>query len=234
MIVRSAALLGAGAGAAWSLPALAPLVPALAQALGVPRRRDGGSGIALTFDDGPHPEGTPAVLDLLAGAGAKATFFLVGEQVRAFPELAERIGAEGHEVAVHGDRHRVMLRLAPAMIAADLDRARETISELTGQKPGFHRPPLGIYSYPGLKIAREQGLEPILWSRWGRDWSAKSSAESITEMVTADLTEGDVLLLHDADWYSDAGCWRNTVAALPTILERVNSSGLAFQTLSAA
>ncbi len=234
MIVRSAALLGAGAGAAWSLPALAPLVPALAQALGVPRRRDGGSGIALTFDDGPHPEGTPAVLDLLAGAGAKATFFLVGEQVRAFPELAERIGAEGHEVAVHGDRHRVMLRLAPAMIAADLDRARETISELTGQKPRFHRPPLGIYSYPGLKIAREQGLEPILWSRWGRDWSAKSSAESITEMVTADLTEGDVLLLHDADWYSDAGCWRNTVAALPTILERVNSSGLAFQTLSAA
>ena len=234
MIVRSAALLGAGAGAAWSLPALAPLVPALAQALGVPRRRDGGSGIALTFDDGPHPEGTPAVLGLLAGAGAKATFFLVGEQVRAFPELAERIGAEGHEVAVHGDRHRVMLRLAPAMIAADLDRARETISELTGQKPRFHRPPLGIYSYPGLKIAREQGLEPILWSRWGRDWSAKSSAESITEMVTADLTEGDVLLLHDADWYSDAGCWRNTVAALPTILERVNSSGLAFQTLSAA
>ncbi|MCX6369674.1 MAG: polysaccharide deacetylase family protein, partial [Solirubrobacterales bacterium] len=74
MIARAAALLGAGAGAAWSLPALAPLVPALAQALGVPRRRDGASGIALTFDDGPHPEGTPAVLDLLSAAGAKATF----------------------------------------------------------------------------------------------------------------------------------------------------------------
>ena len=234
MIGRAAALLGAGAGAAWALPALAPVIPSLAQALGAPRRREGAAGIALTFDDGPHPEGTPAVLELLAAAGTKATFFLVGEQVRAFPELAERIAAEGHEVAVHGDRHRVMLRMAPAMIAADLDRAQATIGELTGQKPRFHRPPLGIYSYPGLKIARQQGLEPLLWSRWGRDWSAKSTAGSISEMVTSDLSAGDVLLLHDADWYSDAGCWRNTVAALPTILERVNSSGLQFQTLSAA
>ena len=234
MIGRAAALLGAGAGAAWALPALAPVIPSLAQALGAPRRREGAAGIALTFDDGPHPEGTPAVLELLAAAGAEATFFLVGEQVRAFPELAERIAAEGHEVAVHGDRHRVMLRMAPAMIAADLDRAQATIGELTGQKPRFHRPPLGIYSYPGLKIARQQGLEPLLWSRWGRDWSAKSTAGSISEMVTTDLSAGDVLLLHDADWYSDAGCWRNTVAALPTILERVNSSGLQFQTLSAA
>jgi peptidoglycan/xylan/chitin deacetylase (PgdA/CDA1 family) len=216
------------------MPALAPVIPSLAQALGVPRRLEGAAGIALTFDDGPHPEGTPAVLELLAAAGAKATFFLVGEQVRAFPELAERIAAEGHEVAIHGDRHRVMLRMAPAMIAADLDRAQATIGELTGQKPRFHRPPLGIYSYPGLKIARQQGLEPLLWSRWGRDWSAKSTAGSISEMVTSDLSAGDVLLLHDADWYSDAGCWRNTVAALPTILERVNSSGLQFQTLSAA
>ena len=234
MIARAAVLLGAGAGAAWTLPALAPVIPSIAQALGVARRREGAAGIALTFDDGPHPEGTPAVLELLAAAGAKATFFLVGEQVRAFPELAERIAAEGHEVAVHGDRHRVMLRLAPAMIAADLDRAQATIGELTGQRPRFHRPPLGIYSYPGLRIARQQGLEPLLWSRWGRDWSAKSTAGSISEMVTSDLSAGDVLLLHDADWYSDAGCWRNTVAALPTILERVNSSWLQFQTLSAA
>ena len=232
MIARAAALLGVGAGAAWALPALAPVVPSLAAGLGVPRRRDGASGVALTFDDGPHPEGTPAVLDLLAASGVKASFFLVGEQVRAFPELAERIAAEGHEVAVHGDRHRVMLRLPPAAIAADLDRAQATIDELIGQRPRFHRPPLGIYSYPGIKIARQMGLEPLLWSRWGRDWSAKSSAASISEMVTADLAPGDVLLLHDADWYSDAGCWRNTLAALPQILKRVSASGLPLQTLS--
>lgn len=232
MIARSTAMIGAAAGVAWALPALAPVLPSLAQAIGVPRRREGASGVALTFDDGPHPEGTPAVLELLAAANVKATFFLVGEQVRAFPELAERIGAEGHEVAVHGDRHRVMLRLTPAMISSDLDRAQATIGELTGQKPRFHRPPLGIYSYPGLKIAREQGLEPLLWSRWGRDWSAKSNAESIAALVTADLAAGEVLLLHDADWYSDFDCWRNTVAALPAIIERLNSSGLQAQTLS--
>jgi len=232
MIARAAALLGAGAGAAWALPALAPVVPSLAAALGVPRQLDGARGVALTFDDGPHPEGTPAVLDLLAASGVKASFFLVGEQVRAFPELAERIAAEGHEVAVHGDRHRVMLRLPSAAIAADLDRAQATIGELTGQRPRFHRPPLGIYSYPGIKIARQMGLEALLWSRWGRDWSAKSTAASISEMVTADLAPGDVLLLHDADWYSDAGCWRNTLAALPQILKRVSASGLPLQTLS--
>ena len=113
MSARAAAVVGAGVGAAWSLPALAPLIPALASALGVPRRIEGGTGVALTFDDGPHPEGTPAVLDLLAASGAKATFFLVGEQVRAFPELAERIASEGHEVAVHGDRHRVVRTAQP-------------------------------------------------------------------------------------------------------------------------
>ncbi len=232
MSLRLAGLGAASAAAAWALPALAPVLPAVAHGLSLPRRRDGADGVALTFDDGPHPQGTPAVLDLLGAAGAKATFFLVGEQVRAHPELAERIAAEGHEVAVHGDRHRVMLRLTSAALAADLDRAKASIGELTGQRPQAHRPPLGIYSYPGLKLARAAGLEPLLWSRWARDWSARSSAASITELLTERLEAGDVLLLHDADWYSDEGCWRNTVAALPSILQRIEASGYELQRVS--
>src|SRR3954451_16374524 len=113
--------LGLAAAAAWSAPALAPLVPAVSDALGVARRLPSGArGVALTFDDGPHPEGTPALLDLLGEANARATFFLVGEQVERRRELARRIAAGGHEVALHGYRHRNLLRVPPPALARDL------------------------------------------------------------------------------------------------------------------
>jgi peptidoglycan-N-acetylglucosamine deacetylase len=98
--------------------ALAPVSPDAAQALSLPRTLPGTAGVALTFDDGPHPEGTPAVLEVLAAAGARATFFLIGEQVERRPELAARIVAEGHLVALHGYRHRLQLRLSRATVGA--------------------------------------------------------------------------------------------------------------------
>jgi peptidoglycan/xylan/chitin deacetylase (PgdA/CDA1 family) len=214
------------AGAAWSLPALAPIVPPVAGVLRVPLRRPGAPGVALTFDDGPHPQGTPATLEILAAAGAHATFFLVGEQVRAYPALAAEIAAAGHAVAIHADRHRNLLRLTPQALADDLDRAAATIGETTGREPALHRPPYGIYSHTGLALVRRRGWRPLLWSRWGRDWSTRESAQTITARLTRNLTAGDVLLLHDADWYSDPGSWRATVAALPRVLERVGEAGL--------
>jgi peptidoglycan-N-acetylglucosamine deacetylase len=223
---RSVLSAGLAAGAAWSVPALAPIVPPVAGALRVPLRRPGARGVALTFDDGPHPQGTPATLDVLAAAGARATFFLVGEQVRAYPALAAEIVAAGHAVAIHGDRHRNLLRLTPRGLADDLDRAAATIAEVSGQEPALHRPPYGIYSYAGLALVRRRGWRPLLWSRWGRDWSTRESAQTITDRLTRDLTAGDVLLLHDADWYSDPGSWRATVDALPRVLERIGAAGL--------
>jgi peptidoglycan-N-acetylglucosamine deacetylase len=222
------ALLGAGlaAGAAWSFPALAPIAAPVAAALRVPLRRAGAAGVALTFDDGPHPQGTPATLDVLDGAGAQATFFLVGEQVRAYPALAAEIVAAGHAVAIHGDRHRNMLRVGPRALADDLDRAADTIGEATGRAAALHRPPYGIYSHTGLALVRSRGWRPLLWSRWGRDWSTRQTPDAIAKSLTYDLTAGDVLLLHDADWYSDPGSWRGTVAALPLVLERIQASGL--------
>ena len=226
MSTRAALAAGLAAGAAWSLPALAPIVPPVADVLRVPLRRQGAAGVALTFDDGPHPQGTPATLEILAAAGAHATFFLVGEQVRAHPALAADIVAAGHTVAIHGDRHRNLLRLTPRALADDLDRAAATIGDVTGAAPTLHRPPYGIYSYTGLALVRRRGWRPLLWSRWGRDWSARESAQTITARLTRDLTAGDVLLLHDADWYSDPGSWRAMVAALPRVLERIGEAGL--------
>src|SRR6202012_4220167 len=109
-----------------------------AQALSLPRTLSTTAGVAVTFDDGPHPEGTPAVLDVLAAAGARATFFLIGEQVERRPELAARIVAEGHLVALHGYRHRLQLRLAPGELNADLHRGAATIHEAIGIGPTWH------------------------------------------------------------------------------------------------
>jgi peptidoglycan-N-acetylglucosamine deacetylase len=227
--MRAARLIGSAVvatAAARALPALAPVSPPVARAFGIPLRAPEIDGVALTFDDGPHAQGTPAVLEVLAAANARATFFLVGEQVRAGPSLAAEIAAAGHAVAIHGDRHRVLSRLPGRVIAADIDRARQTIADACGSLPAVHRPPLGIYSRSGLRAVRELGLRPLLWSRWGRDWSARESPESVATRVTRDLHAGDVLLLHDADHYSDAGCWRTTVAALPAILAAISDAGL--------
>ena len=102
-------LIGTGAVVAHTGPALMPLMPPLAKAFGVPRTLPGEpapQAVAITFDDGPHPEGTPAVLKILADRGIPATFFLVGERVRANPTLAAEITAAGHRVALHCDQHR--------------------------------------------------------------------------------------------------------------------------------
>jgi peptidoglycan-N-acetylglucosamine deacetylase len=215
-------VLGVAAAAAWSAPALAPVVPPVADALGVPRRLPSGTrGVGLTFDDGPHPEGTPQVLDILGEASVRATFFLVGEQARRWPRLAERIAAEGHTVALHGHRHRNLLRVPPRALARDLDEGARIVEETSGRAPVLYRPPYGIFSPAGLAIVRRRGWTPLLWSRWGHDWRRFRNPDRIAGEVTRDLADGDVLLLHDADHYSSAGSWRNTVAAMPRILQEL-------------
>jgi peptidoglycan/xylan/chitin deacetylase (PgdA/CDA1 family) len=201
-------------------------VPGVAELLGLPRRLDRPDAVALTFDDGPHAEGTPAVLDALGRADARAIFFLCGEQVERDPALAAEISAAGHTVAVHGYRHRNMLRLAPRTFVDDLERAIATIEDAVGSRPALFRPPYGIFSYPGIAEVKARGLEPLLWSRWGHDWRAARPPEAIAAEAAAGVQPGDVLLLHDADHYSDPDCWRGTVAALPAILERIEAAGM--------
>ena len=203
----------------------ATTVPRIAASAGIALRMDG-PGVALTFDDGPHPEGPPAVLEALAAADATATFFLVGEQVERDRGLAAEIAAAGHRIALHGFRHRLQLRIPPAALGEDLRRGFDIVAEATGRAPETYRPPYGIFSPAGLAIARRRGWRPMLWSRWGRDWSARATPESIAAKVTEDMRSGDVLLLHDADWYSDSGSHRNTVAALPRVLDAIEALGL--------
>src|SRR3954467_9088404 len=151
--VRVAGAALTGAAAAWTLPGLAPHAPALARALGIPRtleRPDDGA-IALTFDDGPHPEGTPAVLEILREHGAVATFFLVGRDVERTPTLAAEVAAAGHTIAAHGYRHRNLMRVPPRATADDLDRAAAAIGAATGRAVQFYRPPYGIFTPAALR-----------------------------------------------------------------------------------
>jgi peptidoglycan/xylan/chitin deacetylase (PgdA/CDA1 family) len=213
-------------GGLWASAAPAPIAPSFARVIGVPRRISDRGGVAVTFDDGPHPQGTPAVLEALRKADARATFFLVGEQVERNRSLTAEILAAGHSIGLHGHRHRNQLRLTPGQFGSDLERGIAAIWDSAGVQPAVYRPPYGVFSPAGLWIVRRRGLRSLLWSRWGHDWRARTSAGAIAAEVSSGLCGGDVLLLHDADHYSAPGSWKRTAAALPPVLEAIESAGL--------
>lgn len=226
-MIRSASATAATAGIVWHAgPALAPVVPSIGRGLGVVLRQEDLDGVAITFDDGPHPHGTVSALETLREHGAKATFFLAGEQVEKRPALAAEIVAAGHRVELHCHRHRNQLRLTPRMLLDDAERGKAAIEEATGQAIADYRPPYGIFSAGGLRAIRARGWRPVLWSKWGRDWDRGATPESIAGRATTGVTAGDILLLHDADYYSARGSWVSTAAALSKILELLEARGL--------
>jgi peptidoglycan/xylan/chitin deacetylase (PgdA/CDA1 family) len=232
-VARVAGLGLAGALGYW-LPATAVISAAARRAFGVRATIARDDAVALTFDDGPHEQGTPAVLAALAAAGAPATFFLAGEQVERMPGLAAEIVAAGHEIGVHCRRHRNSLRLTPRQVRDDLLRAADTIAGATGRIPRYYRPPYGILTAGCLAVARRAGWETILWRRDGHDWQARATAASISARILRRLAPGDVVLLHDADHYSSADSWRATAAAIPLLVAGLRDRGLGIGPLDAA
>ena len=187
---------------------------------GLERLDPGRPDVALTFDDGPDPDCTPLVLDVLERAGARATFFLVGEQVEAHPRLAAEIRARGHAVGVHGHRHMEQDQLDDP--EADLRRALELVGE-----SGLYRPPYGRSSPRTHEAARALDLEPVYWSAWGGDWEPVP-AERIADLVIRDLAPGAIVLLHDSARYAYRPSAAPTAAALPAILAAAGERGLSF------
>ena len=175
-------------------------------------------GVVLTFDDGPHPEGTPAVLEALGDL--RATFFLVGEQVERRPELVARIVAAGHEIGVHCHRHRNLLWLGPRAVRDDLDRAAALIADAAGRAPTLYRPPYGILNKAALAEARARGWRTLLWSVDGKDWRRGATPRSVEARILERMGPGDVVLLHDSDAYGAS--WRNSSGALPGLVKRLS------------
>jgi peptidoglycan/xylan/chitin deacetylase (PgdA/CDA1 family) len=221
----------AGIALVHTAPAAALVSRPLRRRLGMLDRTASRSAVALTFDDGPHPHGTPAVLAALARAGARATFFLSGEQARRYPQIVRELVDAGHEIGVHGFGHRLPALVGPRRATRDLEDGVAAIAELSGEAPRWYRPPYGAASTPALLAARRAGLRTVLWSRWCRDWEQTASTDSVLERATRDISGGEIVLLHDADHYAHAGSWQVTAAALPAILARIASAGLATGTL---
>ncbi|MGH9067854.1 MAG: polysaccharide deacetylase family protein, partial [Acidimicrobiales bacterium] len=209
----------AGPAASFLGPVRRSLLPGLS-GLGLPAH------VALTFDDGPDPASTPEFLSALNGLGWKATFFLLGTMVEKAPGLAAELVTAGHEVALHGHRHRNQLFLGPGAVADDLARGLDAVEAATGVRPYWHRPPYGVISGAGLLASRRLRLRLVLWSTWGRDWRAVATPASVAADVGSHLGPGSTVLLHDSDCTSSPGAWRSALDALPLLADRVAAQGL--------
>jgi len=176
--------------------------------------------VALTFDDGPSAESTPAVLDALAAFGVRATFFVLGESVERAPDLLRRIVAEGHAVGLHGDRHRPFVLLSGREIAAEIERARAAVRRACPDivLSPWLRPPHGFKSPGVMRAVRRAGLRLAGWGVDGRDYREKDPGR-VARNVLESLRPGAVVLLHDG---ADNSA---TVAALPAILEGLREGG---------
>lgn len=203
-----------GPAATWLAPARRRWAPRLDSAM-VP------GTVAVTFDDGPHPDGTSAVLDMLDVLGWPATFFVVGEAARAHPDLVRTIRERGHEVGVHGDQHRYLLARTPGAAHRDLRSAVDSVAAITGSAPRWWRPPYGVLTGPSLVAAYHCGVRPLLWSAWGRDWDARATPQSIVATTARGRLDGGTVLLHDSDAYSAPDSWRRTVASLRPLADVV-------------
>ena len=152
--------------------------------------------VALTFDDGPDSSVTPRLLDLLRARDVRATFFLLTDKAARHPELVRRIAAEGHEIALHADRHERLTLVAPRELLRRLSAARRLLQQIAGQRVKLFRPPFGAQSLVSYLIARACGLQVVVWGPYAEDW-IESSPEAVAARGLANLNGGDVLLLHD-------------------------------------
>lgn len=185
--------------------------------------------IALTFDDGPDPENTPRVLDLLKQYDAKATFFLTGKKVERYPDIVKREQNEGHELANHTYNHTFFNNRASfSKLKQELLQANDAIFKVTGQKSHLFRPPGGYYNEKLVNMAKEEGYIVIMWS-WHqdtKDWSSPG-VNRIVKNVLSDTRNGDIVLFHD---YSDGQT--QTADALKIILPKLKERGYRFVTVS--
>ncbi|MFA7345114.1 MAG: polysaccharide deacetylase family protein [Terrimicrobiaceae bacterium] len=187
---------------------------------------DQDGAVALTFDDGPDPDWTPAILDILKAKGAKATFFVVGAEAERHPALVRRIVAEGHEVGNHTFTHPNLAEAPPALIKLELNATQRLIESLTGRSTTLFRPPYNADSRPAnlrelvpIEIAQSLGYMTILENVDPQDWQ-KPKKDRLLQRVKSELPRGNIILLHDGGGDRSA-----TVAALPSILDHLKERG---------
>jgi peptidoglycan/xylan/chitin deacetylase (PgdA/CDA1 family) len=190
--------------------------------------------VAITLDDGPDPEVTPAVLDQLDAAGAHATFFCIAERAAAQPALLREIVRRGHAVQnhSHGHRHHFSL-LGPRGLATEIGRAQAVLADLGGRMPHAFRAPAGLRNPLLDPVLHRLGLHLVSWTRRGFD-TREADAARVLQRLSSGLAGGDILLLHDGHARRGAGGRPVVLDVLPALLQRCRDAGLKPVTLDEA
>jgi peptidoglycan/xylan/chitin deacetylase (PgdA/CDA1 family) len=201
--------------------------PVFGRALGSLPAARGERVVALTFDDGPNPEATPRILDALAEADVKATFFLLGRHVDRWPDIARRVATDGHVVANHGWHHRKLHSALPARARLDLEMGTRSIERATGVRPRLFRAPHGFRAPWVTPIAASLGQRTIGWSLgvWDSD---RPGAQAIVDRTVVGARPGAIVLLHDGDGYDPLGDRLQTAEAVPLIVRELHGRGYRF------
>ena len=179
--------------------------------------------IALTFDDGPSGAITEKLLDGLAARNVKATFFLCGYRIEKFPEIAQRMAEEGHELGLHSNRHDYMQHMTKEEALDDLAECQSILTESTGVSARLFRPPGGLYSQDLLDASRELGLSIVFWSVDPHDWDKKKSSQVLPYLLSH-ASAGDIILMHDLTEHS--------VSAALSFIDTMYAKGYEFCTVS--
>jgi peptidoglycan/xylan/chitin deacetylase (PgdA/CDA1 family) len=184
-----------------------------------------GDRVALSFDDGPDPDATPAILDALDAAGVSATFFVVGEQLTHNWAIAREARARGHQLALHGAAHPHHERLSPAAARDEVARGVGAFEAATGERATLFRPPYGRFSEHSHEACLKLGLTPVYWSAWGCDWDPLP-AERVADLATRDIAAGAIVLLHDSARYAVRDSAAPTADAVAPIAAAAAQKGL--------
>lgn len=181
--------------------------------------------LALTFDDGPNPAWTPVLLDLLAALDVRATFFMIGSHALAEPDLVRKVAERGHIIGNHSWEHPNLARSSANRIREELKRTQETLQQITGAPIRFFRPPFGARRPAVFRIAREMGLEPVLWNAMTTDWKERSPdriAYRLENKIDSMTRRGQAvnLVLHDGNHRERAGDRGPSVTACGFLITR--------------
>ncbi|MBG9737614.1 polysaccharide deacetylase family protein [Paenibacillus alvei] len=192
------------------------------------RRKRARRHIAFTFDDGPDPDYTPELLDLLRERGVKATFFVLGSKAEKYPELVKRMHEEGHQIGIHNYTHMPNWIMSPRNIRREhVERSADIIERITGERPTFYRPPWGILNIGDLFLLRKS-YRVVLWSIIARDWKLDTGKRNLRKLLSERIEPGAVIVLHDSGdtFGADREAPKQMITVLREVLSETNQRGL--------